>query len=433
MGDVVELLQQAVGAAAVETGDAAWRFNCAGVIPHAVALPRTLEALIAAVRVASEARLALVPSGCGAHLCVGRPPRRYDAALSLRALNRVVAHEADDMTVTVEAGTTLAALNEVLARRGQWLPLDPAREDETTVGGLIAADRNGPLRLGCGKVRDYLIGIAVVTADGKVLRGGGRVVKNVAGYDLPKLFVGSFGTLGAIVEATFKLRPRPAAMRLFVWRAASVEQAARRGLQLVDSRATPLLAEAVNAAGAEAAGVGQEAALLVGCAGSESEVAAQSAALHELVAGDLRECDGAVIDPMLKALRGFSAAATEDALVARVSALPTALPALLARFESEASSRRLFLEIGAHAGSGVAWCQIHAPQDSSLLALFAEWMRIHTRQASGWVVFEHVPPALRDGLDPWGFSEPSVPLMLKIKQALDPHGVFSPGRFVGGI
>jgi glycolate oxidase FAD binding subunit len=289
------------------------------------------------------------------------------------------------------------------------------------------------MRLAYGKVRDYLIGIGVVTAAGTLVRGGGRVVKNVAGYDLPKLFVGSFGTLGVIVEATFKVRPQPAEWRLYVWGAGSIEQAARRGIELVRSRVAPVFVEAINEAGAEAVGVGQGAVLLVGCAGSVAELTAQAEALQALSSGAARVCDATPSAAVMKAVRAFSHAATDDALVARVSVLPTALPALLQRFESEATSRKLFLEIGAHAGSGVAWCQIHAPHDSLQLALYAEWMRVHTRQAEGWVVFEHVPPELRERLDPWGFSQPSVPLMVKIKQVLDPAGLFSPGRFVGGI
>lgn len=432
VGDAVALLRRVLGDGAVATGDATWRFSCAGMIPAAVVSPQNVEAVAEVVRAASEAGLALVPSGKGAHLSIGRPPRRYDAALSLRRLNRVVSHEVGDMTVTVEAGVTLAALNQALERGGQWLPIDPPREEETTVGGLIAADRSGPLRLAYGKVRDYLIGLTVVTAGGAALRGGGRVVKNVAGYDLPKLFVGSFGTLGCIVEATFKVRPRPPAARLFVWPSESIEDATRRGLEL-ESSVNPVFAEAVNAAGAEAVGLGHEAVLLVGCAGGHAEVAAQASALKSISLGSARECDPGVSSSVMKAVRAFSHAATDDALVARVSVLPSRLPGLLQRFEREAAGRALVTEIAAHAGNGVAWCQVHAPQGALLLDLYAEWMRIHTRENGGWVVFEHVPPELRDRVDPWGFNEPSLPLMVKIKRVLDPGGVFSPGRFVGGI
>jgi glycolate oxidase FAD binding subunit len=353
--------------------------------------------------------------------------------VSLRDLTGIVAHEPGDMTITAAAGTTLAQLNAALAAHGQWLPLDPPRDNELTIGGLIAADRCGPARLSHGKVRDYLIGVRVVTADGEVVSGGGRVVKNVAGYDLPKLFTGSFGTLGVIVEATFKVRPRPEAECFAVWPAASIGAATQRGFDLLRSTLTPLFVEAVNAQGAEAIGVAQDPVVLIGGAGSASEVAAFVAALQARGNGAMRWYEAPQSHAMMKALRAFSQAATDDALVARISTLPASLPDLVERFEREAASRGIVLEIGAHAAVGVAWCQVHAAHDPALLLWFAEWMRVQTRQTGGWTVFEHIPALFRDRIDPWGFAEPSLPLMVGIKRALDPRGLFSPGRFVGGI
>jgi len=184
--------------------------------PPYVALPTTIDELARCVAAAHAADLAVIPAGNGSQLHVGRAPTRYDLALSTQKLTRVLAHEAADMTVTVEAGITLAQLNALLASAGQRLPLDPPHPELTTIGGLIATDACGPLRLAHGKVRDLLIGVTVVLADGTPTHGGGRVVKNVAGYDLMKLFTGSFGTLGIVVEATFKLRPLPEHEAVFV-------------------------------------------------------------------------------------------------------------------------------------------------------------------------------------------------------------------------
>jgi glycolate oxidase FAD binding subunit len=410
-----------------------WRFAAAGAVPACVVLPRTVCELASAVRTAAAHDLAVVAAGNGGNLGIGAPPRRYDAALSTKALRRVLAHEAGDMTITAEAGVTLAQLNDALEPFGQWLPLDPPRDAELTIGGLIAADRCGPSRYACGKVRDYLIGIRVVTADGELLSGGGRVVKNVAGYDIPKLFIGAYGTLGVVIEATFKVRPRPTAERLAVWPASSIEEASRRGRELCDTTVTPQFIDAVNGQGAESIGVSQDPALLIGCAGTESEVAAQRDALDDRSGATIRWYEPPQSRAMVKALRAFSQAATDDTLVARISTVPAVLPTLLQRFEVEATSRKIVLETAAHAGIGVAWCQIHAAHDPPLLAFYAEWMRIQTRQVGGWVVFEHVPQVIRDRLDPWGYAEPSLPLMVGIKRALDPRGIFSPGRFVGGI
>lgn len=419
--------------ASVRSDDVVWRFGCAGAVPSYVVFPRTVDEVCAVVRTAAAHELTLVAAGNGGNLNVGAPPRRYDAAVSLRECARILRYEPADMTITVEAGTTLAQLNATLTAHGQWLPLDPPREAEMTIGGLIAADRCGPARLAYGKVRDYLIGIRVVTANGELLSGGGRVVKNVAGYDLPKLFIGSFGTLGIIVEATFKVRPRPEVECLAVWPAESIGMAAQRGFELLQGTLTPLFVEAVNGQGSEAIGVAQGPALLIGGAGSAPEVAAFVAALRELGGTAIRWYEAAQSQAMMKALRAFSQAATDDALVARICTRPASLPGLLERFERDAASRGIVLEIGAHAGVGVAWCQVHAAHDPALLMMYAEWMRVQTRQAGGWVVFEHIPALFRERLDPWGFAEPSLPLMVGIKRALDPSGMFSPGRFVGGI
>ncbi len=417
----------------IDGDESVWRFSAAGVVPRCVVRPAGAEEVAELVEMARQDTLALVPCGNATHLDVGSPPRRYDVALSTSALNRIVAHEAADMTATAQAGVTLGALNAALAKENQWLPVDPARADDMTLGGLISADRSGPLRLTHGVVRDHLIGLQVVIGDGTRVRGGGRVVKNVAGYDLPKLFTGSYGTLGVIVEATFKLRPRPQDEALFAWPAASVREAASRAVSLLDSPVFPVLLEAVNEAGAETLGLELGAALLIGCAGGTAELVEQEARVVSLSGGAATRCEPARAESLLKALRDFSQPADEDGLVARISTLPTELPPLLGRIEGEARARRVVVEIAAHAGSGVAWCQLMGSTDPQVLALFSEWMRVATRERGGWVVFEWLPPALRSQIDPWGYNENTLRLMASVKRKLDPDAVFSPGRFVGGL
>ncbi len=426
-------LRACVGADGLDGDERTWRFAAAGVRPAWVVRPRSVEAVSAVVSEVAAAGGAVIPAGNATHLDVGLPPSRYDVALSTAALDRVLTHDAADLTVTVEAGITLAALNAALLAAGQWLPLDPPRAEAMTIGGLIAADRNGPLRLAHGKVRDLLIGLKVVLADGALLKGGGRVVKNVAGYDLPKLFTGSFGTLGVIVEASFKVLPRPAQMRLFVWRAPALGEAVRRALALLDGAVFPVLLEAVNGEAGESIGLDPGAALVIGCAGSEPEISAQENCLRELAGAGVTACEPARGEALLKALRDFPQPADEDAVVARISAAPTALAGLLERIEAEAAARQSVVEIAAHAGNGVAWCQLLGASDAQGAAWLAEWMRVHVREHGAWVVFEALPAALRGRLDPWGFSGSALPLMSGVKRALDPAQLFSPGRFVGGI
>jgi glycolate oxidase FAD binding subunit len=426
-------LGERLGPGRVEAGEGLWRFAAAGRTPRCVVRPERTDQIGETVEVARRSDLGIIPCGGGTSLDIGFPPRRYDVALCLGGLDRIIAHDAEDMTVTVEPGVTLGALDEALGRAGQWLPLDPARADQVTVGGLIAADRSGPLRLAHGKVRDLLIGLRVVTAGGEIVRGGGRVVKNVAGYDLPKLLAGSFGTLGVIVEATFKVRPRPAERRLFVLPLRSIADAVDQAMRLADSPLCPESLEAVNESAAEATGVASGAALVVGLAGSAAETAAGEALLAEQAGREMEACEPERAAAVRRALRDFPAPASEDAIVARIAILPGNLASLLRRIEWEAAARRIVVEIAAHAGSGVAWCQGFEATDPRALPLFAEWIRVTTRELDGWVVFEALPEALRQRVDPWGFSEPSVRLMKAVKEALDPGGLFSPGRFVGGI
>lgn len=201
---------EALAATGVTIRDAGPDDDVAGVKPRWVALPESTEEIAAVLRAASAHDLAVVPVGSGTKLHWGRPPERCDVLLDTCCLNRVLEHAAGDLVVRVQAGVTMGALAEALAREGQELALD-VPDPEATVGGTLAAAVAGPRRLRYGTARDLLIGATVVLADGTIARSGGKVVKNVAGYDLGKLFTGSQGTLGVIAEATFRLHPLPAA------------------------------------------------------------------------------------------------------------------------------------------------------------------------------------------------------------------------------
>jgi glycolate oxidase FAD binding subunit len=431
--DVAAALRARLGDDAVVSGEEVWRFAAGGVAPSCVVQPADAAGVAAAVRAAAELGLTLLPAGNGTHLGVGWPPRRYDIALTTRRLTAVLVHDAADLTVTAEAGVTLAALDAALAPSGQWLPLDPPRRDAMTIGGAIAADRSGPTRLAHGTVRDLLLGVRAVSASGALIRGGGQVVKNVAGYDLPKLFTGSYGTLGVLVEATFKVRPRPACEALFEWTAPDLAAALQRAEAVDGSDVFPTLLEAINESAAESLGLDSGASLVIGVAGSEAHVDEQARRLAAVSGGAAQRHQPERGAALARALREFSQPADDDGLVLRLSALPTALPPLLAAVESEASARRIVAEIAVHAGNGVAWCQLLGAPDDTALAELTAAVRTAARRQGGWAVCESMPPALRASLDPWGFDEPSVALMRRVKDALDPQAILSPGRFVGGI
>ena len=399
-----------------------------GVVPATVVRPGTVEEVQAVVRAAAEGRQALVASGRGAHLDVGAPPARLDALVRLDRLARLIDHQAADMTVTVETGCSLACLAAALAAAGQWLPVDPPRPEDTTVGGLIAADLSGPLRASQGTVRDLLIGLRVVGGDGAVIRGGGRVVKNVAGYDLPKLHVGALGTVGVIVEATFKVRPRPAAEEAVVVACRSAREAADTALAVRDSDAAPLWLEVAGAGGLPE-GPGAGAAVVVGLGGIGEEIAAARACVQRIAASlGLRAvpvAGGAALRARLGVFPVEPAAA-----VLKAATLPAAVGDVMERIAAAARERGTGVRCLAHAPSGVVRAAV---AESHAVAPLVHALRPELERHGGSLVIERAAPAVKAGLDVWGDPGPGLPLMRRVKAAFDPAGVFAPGRYVGAL
>jgi glycolate oxidase FAD binding subunit len=344
-------------------------------------------------------------------------------------LNAVREYTAADMTVTVEAGVTVAELATVLAREGQWLPIEPALPATTTIGGLLAADLAGPLAAAEGRLRDFVIGLAAVTAAGVATRSGGRVVKNVAGYDLMKLFIGSLGTLAVVTEATFKVRPLPERQHGLAFRVtdmrAAFELSAAIGAQLAVSIDGELR-------GAEA----RSATVFARLGGVAADVAARRARILDVAAGHgaTAELDADVADPAtgarLAAIRDFAASAEGD-VVARLATLPSRLSALTVESAAALVS-----------GNNAKWhadplrgvltiaCSAGAPAEvPGLLVALARLADAHAAH----LVIERWPLALADHVQVWHPLPSSLPLMRRMKAALDPSGVLAPGRFVGRI
>jgi glycolate oxidase FAD binding subunit len=213
--DLLDDLRQAIPGVRLLCGGSDG-YEVDGLRPAAVAQPGDADEVAAVLRLASTRGWAVVPRGGGTMIDLGNPPARLDLVLDLTGMNRLIEHRPRDLTVTVEAGMSVAALQEELAKHGQMLALDPPLAQRATVGGVLAANAWGPRRQRYGTARDLLIGSRAVLADGTRVRSGGKVVKNVAGYDLNKLFIGSTGTLAVLVEATFKLAPIPATFGMIV-------------------------------------------------------------------------------------------------------------------------------------------------------------------------------------------------------------------------
>ena len=386
-----------------------------GVTAAEVARPADVEAVREIVRSAARAGRTIVTTGLGAHLDVGAPPRRVDVLLDLSALDRIVEHEAADMTVTVQAGCSLARLDATLAAAGQWLPLDPPASERTSVGGLIAANLSGPLRASRGTVRDWLLGLRTVDATGALVSGGGKVVKNVAGYDLPKLHVGALGTLGVVVEATFKVQPRPEREMAAVFPTATAADAAAVAMAVRD-RLDPLWLEA----GTLDDGMGAA----VGITGLAPEVVAARAAL-ETIARErhvaLRWLDEGA--RLRRTLADFPV--RPPATVLRASVLPTDVGATMMRVRELAGD----VPVLAHVANGVVRARLADPSNVSRVLID---LRRELAGGGGFVVVERASPDVKAGLDVWGHPGEGLALMRRVKEAFDPQATFAPGRYVGG-
>jgi glycolate oxidase FAD binding subunit len=383
--------------------------------------PASVEQICELVRMCEADKIALAPIGAARSLAgIRRSP--VPLGISMARMARIVAHEPHDMTVAAESGITVGELNAAMAATRQRLPVDPCNPALTTLGSLIGAAHSGPLRLSEGTSRDLLIGVRFVGLGGSLVHGGGRVVKNVAGYDLMKLLGGSFGTLGIITEATFKVRPIPADYCLAVVPYARAVDAFSAARILNDALPlsnldilSPGFATRVNFLG--------QFLLLAGFSGSPLEIGYQAERILDLVGsrGEILDGEGALA--RYEWLRDI------DFYSVGLSAQIAVPPAHLARVLETSG-----VEYRAHAGSGVA--QIVPGDGNSADApakTVARW-REAVHSARGTLRLLAAAPDIRDSLE--FFDTPNdgaLALMRRLKAAFDPAGIFNPGCFVGGI
>jgi glycolate oxidase FAD binding subunit len=400
----------------------------AGVAPACVAYPGTVEQAAGVIRAAASLGMTVVPRGSGRTISWAPPPPRCDVVADMTRMDRILEHAAGDLVVRAEAGVTLGQLAVVLAEKGQRLALDgPAA---ATVGGVVATGAAGPLRLRYGTPRDLLIGITVVRPDGRVAHSGGKVVKNVAGYDIGKLFAGSLGTLGLITEATFRLHP-VAALTAYVTR--DFDGTAAAAAAVLTAAASRLQA---SAAEIERPGTGapvRVGILLEGTADGVSERA-------ERMTGVLGH--GALISlaaPQWWAQRGEAAGGTGGTLI-RVAFWAAELRQVLDAIDAVAVDTGLAPAVSGSAGAGVLYVSVGAGANPDQVAVFVRALRAATGHggedpgalARGSVVVLTAPRAVQASVDMWG-PAPGLALMRAVKRQFDPGNTMAPGRFAGGI
>lgn len=431
-------LRSIVGAAHVLTGVDCSPYVVEGRAPEAAVFPGTREEVAAVLVAAGEAGQPVTPWGGGTKMAIGSPPHRIGVVLGLKRLDRVLEHEPGDLTVTVEAGLPFESLQARLAKRGQWLSLDAGPELRATVGGMLASDVSGPRRHLYGTARDLVIGLTVVMADGSLVRGGGKVVKNVAGYDLPKLFIGSFGTLGVLVETTLKLRPRPDVDRVVVARFERLKDAGAAARAVLGSDLIPSALEVADGEALRRTRLGGGAGLLVGLDGIAEQVDWETAELRRLLGplglGEVSVLDGAARDDAWRALAGLGRPGHDRvAAVMKWSVLPTQLADVMEAGAAAAQRNGLVGALTAHAGVGIVTAVLAGGTNpNAVVSTLTEW-RALANGVGGHAVVESAPLAVKERVAVWDAAGPTLRLMKGIKERLDPHGILNPGRFVGDI
>lgn len=422
-----------------------------GIEPRLHARPASVEACGEVLEQAAADGLAVIPRGGGTHLSLGQPPRRADLVLETTGLDRVIEYEPADLTVTVEAGMRFAALQALLAEQGQLLALDPPVAPESTIGGVIATNASGPSRLAYGTARDLVIGTRVANADGRLTRAGGRVVKNVAGYDLNKLHVGGLGTLGVLVELSFKLAPMPPAVGLVVARMPDAAAAGAFLGAVLHSPLAPLALEVLSPSAAELAGLPRMLAVALRVGGYETTVARQRTDLGALATqyGGTRVD---TTDETWEAIRTLALLTTpvtgeasegisvpgfrrwqRDVLVKAAAPIAESMRLLDLLAETLAGFEPV---VWAHGGNGVAYAAcvpLGESADGLADALRQARGRVAELGSNASLVVERAPATLKAGIDVWGDPGNSVRLMRAIKDQLDPRGLLNPGRYVGGL
>ncbi len=391
----------------------------AGVAPHLVVAPGDAGEVARVLRLANDAGLAVAPVGGGTKLGWGNPPRRLDVALSLARLARVVEHAWGDMTATAQAGCAIASMQAMLAQHGQRLALDPLWPDRATLGGVVATNDSGALRLRYGTARDMLLGVMVALPDGTLAKSGGKVVKNVAGYDLPKLMIGALGTLGIVVEATVRLYPLPHASRDLWLTLATVEAAQRAILRLLDAPAPPVAAQLM----AQSDG---EIALALRVEGVPDTLEGQAARFADIVGV-------APTEPPAGIWRGREElfALPAPRLVLKVSVKPSRVAALIDLVTRAADSRATEWRLVAQA-AGVGFVGLATRDDERAIAV-RDAIVAGVDALGGTCVTLDCPPASRQAIDVWHARDDALPLMRRVKSSFDSRGTLNPGRFVGHI
>jgi glycolate oxidase FAD binding subunit len=441
-------LQAVVGSEALLTdATAVAAYTVDGVVPALVALPADEAQLADVLRLANEHQATVFPRGGGSHMALGQTPLQVDLVLSVQRLRQQLAYEPGDMTTTVQAGMCLHELQQRLGQQGQFLALDPPVTAVTTIGGVIATNASGPRRYLYGTARDVVLGMAVVGIDGTRTKAGGRVVKNVTGYDLNKLYIGSLGTLAVIVELTCKLHPLPSGEAtlgigythhtdtLPLLQLLTQLPLRLNSLELLNAAATTALTQRAHVVAPDTPYL-----LLARVEGTPEVTASQhqrlSVALRHVSLTSPATMHQWITEEQDRLWAGLAEFLhTAPGVCSKVSLLMSQLPTLCETVQ--ALSPEVPCPLVAHAGNGIAYVNIPpadaAVADTQRLLAHLQTLDVSIVSLRGHRVIERAPAEIKRQCQVWGVPGDSFPLMQAIKTSFDPDCRLNPGRFIGGL
>ena len=428
MCDIQSQLVSAMGADAVSTDlpDGIDECSKASGRPSYVAYPDTVEALGQVMALANENGWRVLPMGQGSKLTWGGLAEGLDVVVSTARLNRIVEHSVGDFTVTVQPGLRVSDLQATLAEKGQFLAVDPAFSPQATVGGLVATADTGSLRQRYGGLRDMLIGVQFARYDGKLARAGGKVVKNVAGYDLMKLMTGAYGSLGVLSELTFRLYPQMNNLRsLILTGSISDIEAATAAIRL--SGLTPVAFDVLSTSVMRSLCETNCTGIVARFQGVPEGVEEQSERLRRIAEQHsmaVQILDG---DADAEFWRRSATLVQPDSVLCKVGLKPSGIAELIALIERigfEAQGRL-------YGSSGLGWVQL--AKDSSETPNSVEKLRSHCESHAGFLTLLQAPVYMKKTVNVWGYTGNAIGVMSSIKQKFDPRSLLSPGRFVGGL
>jgi len=411
-----------------------------GLAPKAVVLPGSVEGISRLMAYASLEKLAVVPRGNGTKMAAGGIPGKIDLVLSLLRINRITEHDIPNLSLSVEAGITLAEVQKKLAGtgRGSFLPLDPPYSEQATIGGIIAANSSGPRRYLYGSARDLLLGLKAVSPNGDVVAFGGKTVKNVSGYDMTKLMIGSWGALGVITEITTKLLPLPEASATLLVSFGDLAKAGSLTRKILHSVLLPSAMELMD--GRAAGRLGEKARYLVAFSleGVREAVDRQVAEI-----GDIAKKEGAVDTKVLwgeedrifwRRVRDF-ALDSAASIILRSNFVISKQVEILGNYEKMAQAAGVDCALIGHAGNGILTSYIldyGAAKIDPVVDLIGKFTD-EAAKHEGNLVVEFSPRDLKERVSVWGRPRSDEVVMRRLKETVDPGGVLNPGRFVGDV